>query len=418
VNELAFAAPAKALVPARPALDTSRFPASARAALRMLERVEHGSLDVVFPDGQQYRVGRAAAAAELRLADWTPVEATLRHGDIGFAESYVAGGWSTPDLVRLLRFFVRNRRATEAAIYGSVWGNVLHRLRHLLRTNTRAQARRNIHAHYDLGNAFYALWLDPTMSYSSALFAPTVTAAGAVPDEAALVRGQHAKYARVLDELQLDQPGDVLEIGCGWGGFAEAAARGGHRVTGLTLSPAQLAYAKERLAAQHLPARLLRQDYRDEHGRYDAIASIEMVEAVGERYWPQYFATLHRCLKPGGRACVQSIVIDDALFERYRRGTDFIQQCIFPGGMLPSRTAFEAKARAAGLDVVSCLVFGRSYAQTLAAWRERFSRQLNGVRSLGFDERFVRLWTFYLAYCEAAFAEGNTDVVQYTLVRR
>ena len=415
MNELALGRPA--LAPARAQLDTSRFPARARAVLRLLERVQHGSLDLVFPDGQQRHFGAGPPSTQLRLSNWSALDATLRHGDIGFAESYVDGAWTSPDLVGLLRFFVRNRRAAEAAIYGSRWGNVLYRLRHLLRANKRAQARRNIHAHYDLGNAFYALWLDPTMSYSSALLAPETEAAGTVPDEAALVAGQHAKYARVLAELQLDAPSEILEIGCGWGGFAEIAARAGHRVTGLTLSTEQLAYAQTRLASQGLLAQLACRDYRDERRRYDAIASIEMVEAVGERYWPKYFATLWRCLKPGGRACIQSIVIDDALFARYRRGTDFIQQYIFPGGMLPSTTAFEAQARAAGLEVVARHAFGHSYALTLAAWRTRFVAQLAAVRALGFDERFVRLWTFYLAYCEAAFAEGSTDVVQFTLVR-
>ena len=415
MNELALVRPA--LPPARAQLDTSRFPARGRAVLRLLERVEHGSIDLVFPDGQQRHFGAGPPSTQLRVADWSALDATVRHGDIGFAESYVDGAWTSPDLVALLRFFVRNRRAAEAAIYGSRWGNLFYRLRHLLRANTRTQARRNIHAHYDLGNAFYALWLDPTMSYSSALLPPQAEAAGAVPDEAALVAGQHAKYARVLAELRLEAPADILEIGCGWGGFAETAARAGHRVTGLTLSTEQLAYAQARLASQGLHAQLARRDYRDEQRRYDAIASIEMVEAVGERYWPRYFATLRHRLKPGGRACIQSIVIDDALFARYRRGTDFIQQYIFPGGMLPSICAFEAQARAAGLEVVARHAFGRSYALTLAAWRTRFEAQLAAVRALGFDERFVRLWTFYLAYCEAAFAEGNTDVVQFTLVR-
>jgi cyclopropane-fatty-acyl-phospholipid synthase len=386
--------------------------------LRMLERIQHGSLDVAFPDGQQRHFGAGAPCADLRLKDWTPLTATLRHGDIGFAETYVVGAWTTGDLVGLLRFVLRNRRAAEGAIYGSTLGTLLHRLRHWLRRNTRAQAKRNIHAHYDLGNAFYALWLDPTMSYSSALFPAAVQAAGPAPGVDALVAGQHAKYARVMAQLQLDAPAEILEIGCGWGGFAATAARAGHRVTGLTLSAAQLEYAQTHLAAQALRARLLLRDYRDEGGRYDAIASIEMVEAVGERYWPTYFAMLRRCLKPGGRACVQSIVIDDALFARYRRGTDFIQQYVFPGGMLPSPSAFAAQAHAAGLEIVARHAFGRSYALTVAAWRERFTAQLAAVRALGFDEHFIRLWTFYLAYCEAAFAEGNTDVVQFTLVRR
>jgi cyclopropane-fatty-acyl-phospholipid synthase len=230
-----------------------------------------------------------------------------------------------------------------------------------------------------------------------------------------LESGQRAKYTRVLDELRLDRGARVLEIGCGWGGFAEIAARAGVHATGLTLSPSQLEYAQRRLRRQKLEADLKLQDYRDETGVYDGIASIEMFEAVGEQYWPTYFATLNRCLKTGGRACIQTIVIADELFDRYRVGTDFIQQYIFPGGMLPSPSAFRAQAEGAGLRIVADLSFGRDYARTLATWRAGFMNQLAAVRALGFDERFERLWEFYLAYCEAAFAEGNTDVVQYTL---
>jgi cyclopropane-fatty-acyl-phospholipid synthase len=234
-------------------------------------------------------------------------------------------------------------------------------------------------------------------------------------DTTTLQRAQQAKYARVLDALQVRPGARLLEIGCGWGGFARAAARAGHHVRGLTLSLAQLAFAQERLAGEGLTAALCLQDYRDETGTYDGIASIEMFEAVGEAYWPAYFATLARCLKPGARACVQTITIDDALFARYRRSTDFIQQYIFPGGMLPSRTAFAQCARAAGLRIVDTFAFGRHYARTLATWRARFLAQLPAVRALGFDDRFIALWTFYLSYCEAAFAQGNTDVVQFTL---
>jgi cyclopropane-fatty-acyl-phospholipid synthase len=291
----------------------------------------------------------------------------------------------------------------------------VHRIRHLLNRNTRAQARRNIHAHYDLGNAFYALWLDPTMSYSSTLL-PAHATPHAPLTERELADGQVAKYRRVLDELQLRQPGRILEIGCGWGGFAEIALASGHGVDGLTLSTEQLEYARTRLARSSGRWDLRLQDYREEQGQYDAIASIEMFEAVGEAYWPSYFATLKRCLRPGGRACVQTIVIDDALFERYRVGTDFIQQYIFPGGMLPSPSAFRREAQRAGLAVVNELAFGPDYARTLATWRERFHARLDAVRALGFDERFVRIWDFYLAYCEAAFARRSTDVVQFTLV--
>jgi cyclopropane-fatty-acyl-phospholipid synthase len=404
---------------ARAGLDTARFPADARLALRLLERMRHGRLDVTFPDGQHAYFGdlRSAERADLQLANWNLIRAALRSGDIGFAESYIDGDWNTHDLVRLLEFFIANRTAAEDVIYGSFIGRLAYRLRHLLNRNTRAQARRNIHAHYDLGNAFYGLWLDPTMTYSSALFAQRADP-HAVASPSELVEAQHAKYARVLDELELPASAQLLEIGCGWGGLAEAAARRGHAVTGLTLSTEQLAYAQARLQRAGFDADLRLQDYRDHHGQYDGVASIEMFEAVGEAYWASYFATLRRCLKPGARACLQTIVIDDALFERYRRGTDFIQQYIFPGGMLPSPAAFRGRAHAAGLEVVNEHRFGGDYARTLATWRASFLARLDEVRALGFDQRFVRIWDFYLAYCEAAFARENTDVIQYTLVAR
>jgi cyclopropane-fatty-acyl-phospholipid synthase len=410
-NEFALTSPGAA----HGALDTARYPAAARWALRLLERFSDGSLDLTLPDGQRARFGAGAPHAQMRLANWRPVRAALQRGDIGFAEGFIDGDWSSDDPARVLQFFIRNRSAAEAVIYGSFWGGLLGRLRHLLNRNTPAQARRNIHAHYDIGNAFYALWLDPTMTYSSGLFALTPVDPHAAAGIDELVAAQRAKYARVLGELRLRRGSQVLEIGCGWGGFAETAARAGHFVRGLTISAAQLAHAQGRLETQDLPAELVLQDYRDEAGQYDGIASIEMFEAVGEAYWPTYFATLARCLKPGARACVQTIEIADALFDRYRRGTDFIQQYIFPGGMLPSPSAFRRAAARAGLRVVNAHSFGLHYAKTLATWRARFLAQRDAVRALGFDERFVRIWHFYLAYCEAAFAEGNTDVTQYTL---
>ncbi|MGE5338725.1 MAG: class I SAM-dependent methyltransferase [Gemmatimonadota bacterium] len=396
-------------------LNPMRYPARVRWLLRVLDRVRHGSISVRFPDGQQATFGAGSPRADITLANWNVLEAALSSGDIGVAETYFAGDWSSSDLVRLLAFFVRNRAAAEQLIYGNSLGRLWYRVRHLLHRNTRGQAKKNIQAHYDLGNDFYALWLDESMTYSSALFEE----AGdphAPATERELRAAQHAKYARVLDQLALPPGSNVLEIGCGWGGFAHTAALAGHRVTGLTLSPAQLSFAREQLSRDGLDADLRLQDYRDECGRYDGIASIEMFEAVGEAYWPAYFDALKRCLAPDGRACVQTIEIADALFERYRRGTDFIQQYVFPGGMLPSPGAFAAQAQRAGLRIVQARSFGRSYARTLATWRARFLAQQKAVRALGFDERFLRMWEMYLAYCEAAFAEGNTDVTQYTLV--
>jgi cyclopropane-fatty-acyl-phospholipid synthase len=410
-HELVLGSPSAA--PA--AVDTSAYPSSARWALRLLERFSDGTLDLVLPDGQRARFGAGGPSAHLRLHNWAPIQAAIRSGDIGFAESFIAGNWSSDDPVRVLRIFVRNREAAESMIYGSFLGGLAHRLKHWLHRNTKAQSRKNIHAHYDLGNAFYALWLDPTMTYSSALFAtPQVDPQVAAGSEE-LVDAQRRKYERVLAELRLAPGSRVLEIGCGWGGFAETAASAGHLVKGLTLSAAQLAYAQRRLERKDLPAELVLQDYRDERGQYDGIASLEMFEAVGEAYWPSYFDTVARALKPGGRACIQTIEIADRLFPRYRRSSDFIQQYIFPGGMLPCPAEFRRRAEAAGLRIVDAHSFGAHYAKTLATWRARFLSQLDAVRAQGFDERFVRIWHFYLAYCEAAFVEGNTDVTQYTL---
>jgi len=282
-----------------------------------------------------------------------------------------------------------------------------HRLQHLLRANTRSGSRRNIEAHYDLGNDFYALWLDPTMTYSAAVFAS--------PDES-LADAQLRKYRRILGELGV-QPGQtLLEVGCGWGGFAEVAATEfGCKVLGITLSPSQLEFARARAQrggyADRVDFELC--DYRDVRGRYDHVVSIEMIEAVGERFWPTYFAQLSALLKPGGRCVVQAITIADALFARYRRGTDFIQRHVFPGGMLPSPGAVAKQAQRAGLDVVGDFAFGRDYARTLERWHQTFDAQAAAVRAQGFPERFLRMWRFYLAYCEAGFDTGDIDVHHY-----
>ena len=386
-------------------------PAPARAALRLLEQLAHGSLSVQLPDGSARRYGEGDPHAAIHFNAWPAFARTLRSGDVGFAEGYIAGEWHTPDLPVLLSVLLRNRELLEDAVYGSWWGRIAHRLRHWMNRNTRAGSRRNIQAHYDLGNAFYALWLDDTMNYSSALFE------GQAGES--LEQAQHAKLRRALQAAGVRQGSRVLEIGCGWGALAEAAARDhGAQVTGVTLSREQLAYARQRLVDAGVSARaeLRLQDYRDlADAPFDAICSIEMVEAVGRNYWPTYFGTLRQLLKPGGRACIQSIVIADRLWDRYIASTDFIQQYVFPGGCLPCPREFERAAAGAGLRVVEAFAFGQDYARTLRLWRERFLARRTEVLALGFDERFMRTWEFYLAYCEAAFAEGSTDVVQYTL---
>jgi cyclopropane-fatty-acyl-phospholipid synthase len=379
--------------------------AAARTTLQLLQRLRHGSLTLQLPDGTVQRFGGGAGPlASMRLTNWNVFGASLKSGDIGFAESYIAGDWSTPQLSDLLRLLIANREALEDVVYGSWIGRLAYRLRHLLNRNSKANSRKNIHAHYDLGNAFYGLWLDKTMNYSSALYEQ--------PGQD-MVEAQHAKVRRALRMAGV-QPGHrVLEIGCGWGALAEKAiTEFGASVTGVTLSTEQLAFAQQRNPG----ADLRLQDYRDiADAPFDAICSIEMVEAVGREYWDTYFNAVSRLLKPGGHACIQSITIRDDLFERYVAGTDFIQQYIFPGGCLPSPSQFRAAAERAGLQVVDQFHFGPDYAQTLRVWRQQFLLQQDRVLKQGFDQRFLRTWEFYLAYCEAAFDEGNTDVVQFTL---
>jgi cyclopropane-fatty-acyl-phospholipid synthase len=311
----------------------------------------------------------------------------------------------------LLKLFLANREEIDSLVFGTWWGSLLYRAKHLLHRNSRRGSKKNIHAHYDLGNSFYRLWLDQSMNYSSAWFNGDTSQA--------LVDAQWAKVRRALRETGACGGQRVLEIGCGWGALAECAAREfGAKVTGVTLSSEQLSWGQERLMQANLPGELRFQDYRDiDDGPYDAVVSIEMFEAVGREYWDCFFQTVKRQLKVGGRACIQSITIRDDLFGRYVRSTDFIQQYIFPGGLLPSPSEFRRAAEKAGLQVVNELDFGPDYAETLKRWREAFLKQDSQVRQLGFDTRFLRIWEFYLAYCEAAFACGSTSVMQFTLQR-
>ncbi len=391
-------------------------PASARAVFRILRALRVGVLDVQMPDGSQAHFGPGGEGqprAAIRILDWQVCSASLKRGDIGFAEAFIDGHWTTPDLVELLQLFIANRDAVETMIYGSWWGSLASRIRHLLNRNSRQGSRKNIHAHYDLGNPFYRLWLDETMNYSSAMFEGDLSR----PTAAA----QSAKVRRALAECRVGAGDRLLEIGCGWGALAEVAAGDlGAQVTGVTLSDEQLAFARDRMQRHGLEGRtdLRLQDYRDIADEpFDAIVSIEMFEAVGREYWSGFFDLIQRRLKPGGRACIQTITIRDDLFERYLRSTDFIQQYIFPGGLLPSPSAFREEARRAGLQVEREYCFGADYAETLRRWRVQFLAHDPQIRKLGFDTRFMHIWEFYLAYCQAAFATGNTDVVQFTLRR-
>jgi cyclopropane-fatty-acyl-phospholipid synthase len=387
------------------------MPAQAKLILQLLKKIKHGSLRLECPDHTVLHYGDQSQPVTLSFKNWQPCIAAVKSGDIGFAESYIQGDWTTDNLPRLLEFFIHNRQAVETAIYGTWWGSLLYRIKHIFNRNSRSGSRRNIHAHYDIGNHFYRLWLDPSMTYSSALFKE---------EQNSLEQAQQAKYARIYSQIDVHAGSKILEIGCGWGGFAECATKLGAHVTGLTLSTEQLEFARARLADagldQHADLRL--QDYRDTEGEFDAIASIEMFEAVGENYWDSYFSCVAQRLKTGGKACIQTITIADELFERYRKGTDFIQQYIFPGGMLPSPTVFRARAEKHGLDVVDECAFGLDYARTLSLWDQAFQAKKAEIFALGFDERFKRTWEFYLAYCEAGFRAKSIDLFQFTLQKK
>lgn len=374
---------------------------------KLLPRDIVGGIILTLPSGKVHRLGFAAPgiSCDLQLRSYRPVWNAMRRGAIGFAESYMAGDVESSDLTAVLRFYLQNRESLNKAAKPVFYKSLGDRLFHMMRANSRAGARRNISAHYDLGNDFYSLWLDPSMSYSSAYYATGAQA---------LEAGQAAKYDLVLDTLKLKAPSHILEIGCGWGGFAEAAAGRGHQVTGLTISREQFDYSCARLGER---AEIRFQDYRDTKERFDAIASIEMIEAVGEANWPTYFSVLHDRLKPGGTAAVQAITIDERLYSGYRAKADFIQRYIFPGGMLPTKSILAAQAAAAGLKFDTVATFGLDYARTLAQWRERFDACWNAISRLGFDEQFRRRWHYYLCYCEAGFREGNIDVGVYSFAR-
>lgn len=388
-------------------------PAGAKLFLSLLERIQHGHLTLVTPDDTRMEFGdvHTPPGLTLKVNDWRACSRILRSGDIGFAEAYGAGWIESPDVAGLLRLALRNEQVLERAVFGGALARCWYRLRHLLRPNTRSGSKRNIHAHYDLGNDFYSLWLDPSWTYSNALFNGDFTLS--------LQVAQARKYQRIIDTLGLRAGDHVLEIGCGWGGFAEQAAKQGIHVHGLTISPSQLKHAQERISSLGLEDRveLELRDYRDIDGIYDAVVSIEMFEAVGEKYWPGYFSALSRRLRPGGKALVQTITIGERHFERYRSSTDFIQQYIFPGGMLPSVERFIQQAARAGLATSDIHAFGPDYAETLRRWDKQCSARRQAISEQGFDAHFQRIWHLYFAYCEAAFDEGRTNVVQFLLAK-
>lgn len=362
-----------------------------------------GSLRIVTPGGERIdlRGPLAGPEAVLLLNRWRAVWRLLLRGEIGLAEAFIDGDWTSPDLTQLLEWALRNE-TTSGAYRGHLGAQLMRRVTHGLRANTKRGSRRNIAAHYDLGNDFYRLWLDPSMSYSSAVYAS--------PDEALDV-AQQRKLDRIVALLDKPDNAEVLEIGFGWGGVLERLiATHRCRMTGVTLSTEQLAFSRARLERLGLSADLRLEDYRDVDGQFDRIVSIEMLEAVGERYWPNYFDKLRACLKPGGTCVLQVITIDEARFADYRANPDFIQAYIFPGGMLPTKAAVRRAAAAAGFTLGAEEAFGLSYAWTLRDWRERFQARARDISALGLDTRFQRMWEYYLAYCEAGFLGGSVDV--------
>lgn len=388
----------------------SGVPASFRLACLMLLQTRKGHLTFELPDGRRivFQNIEPGPAATVRVHDFRFIKRALAGGDVAFAESYMDGDWSTDDLTAVLRFFSTNFDSAKRLSRGNILVRSMNMLRHVLsRRNSRSGARKNIMAHYDLGNAFYEKWLDPSMTYSSALFDS--------PNES-LMRGQQRKYEAICDRIQAGPSSSILEIGCGWGGFAEhAAKRRGSKVTCLTISPAQKEYAEARMQREGLSDRveIRLEDYRDHQGTYDGVASIEMFEAVGEAYWPSYFGKVFSSLKDGAKAALQIITIDDELFPSYRKRVDFIQQHIFPGGMLISEKVLKEQFAEAGLRHGGVSYFGEDYARTCREWARAFNGRWSEIRELGFDEQFRRLWNFYLSYCEAGFSDGRINVGQF-----
>ncbi|MBU6318539.1 MAG: cyclopropane-fatty-acyl-phospholipid synthase family protein [Alphaproteobacteria bacterium] len=389
------------------------LPTSMRLAGMLLVRLKKGCLDIVFRDGRTYRFegGEPGPSGEIIVHDPSFAGRVLSRGDIGFAEAFMAGKFDTPDLAAVLEYFTQNFESAGKLAVGDRLTHFISAVRHAFRANTKKGSRRNILAHYDLGNDFYARWLDPSMTYSSAIFRE--------PSQS-LEDAQQDKYRAIATRLDLKPGMKVLEIGSGWGGFAEVAARDfGAEVTSITISDAQHDYARDRMARNGLSDRVSIKmcDYRDVTGAFDAVASIEMFEAVGEKFWPQYFGKVAEALKPGGKAALQIITIDEQEFENYRARPDFIQRYIFPGGMLPSIERIAKESARAGLGCEVAQLFGQSYARTLADWQTRFEREWDAIRTQGFDERFRRLWLYYLGYCQAGFRSGRIDVGHFVLTR-
>ena len=391
--------------------DQKNLPRYFSQVFEMANDMNSGRLDFILPDGRIFRAEgkNPGPVAQVEIHNPEVFARLIREGDLGFSDAYLEHWWSTPDLQAFMDWVHADNDELYDGFPGMGLVRLYEKLRFWLQNNSKRQARKNISYHYDLGNDFYGLWLDETMTYSSALF---------TTGQESLEAAQIAKYASMVDQMGVKEGDHVLEIGCGWGGFAEYAAKErGLKVTGLTISKEQLEYSKKRIESKGLQDKvnIKLQDYRDEKGRYDGIASIEMFEAVGQKYWPVYFETIKNCLHPGRQATLQIITVQDARWEVYQRGVDFIQKYIFPGGMLPSPNALKAEVQNAGLAVVKSKEFGLSYSQTLRRWHDVFNAKWDQAAALGFDERFRRMWNFYLTSCAATFESGNCDVTQITI---
>lgn len=375
-----------------------------RRFLNALSHIEYGSITITTPDGHTHNYSgiQQGVQADIQLHDWRAISALAASGDIGFAEAYRDGWWSSDNLTNLFYLGLQNEAALSPYIYGGVFARIASKFSYFFTQNTLKGSRKNIHAHYDLGNDFYKLWLDPSMTYSAGIFAN---------ENEELVIAQQRKYDKIIERM--NQSGNVLEIGCGWGGFAERALESGdYAIKGLTISTEQHAYATKRLKNN---ATVALEDYRLQQGKYNNIVSIEMFEAVGEKYWPVYFSKLKSLLAEGGKALVQTITIGEKHFDAYRKGGDAIRTFIFPGGMLPSPARFAEESAKAGLELTDRYAFGQDYARTLEHWLAKFEARLAEVRELGFDEKFIRMWRFYLTSCIASFRIGRTDVMQMEL---
>ena len=378
---------------------------------KWLSRIDAGELRAVFPSNFQkvYSGGQVGPTADIQINSWKLVPRLLLSGDMGLAESFLSGEWETSNLTQLILLGDINERALGNAVTPSKFINLIEKLRHQRRDNSKRGSRRNIAAHYDLGNEFYSHWLDNSMSYSSALF----TDFGEK-----LEVGQNRKYQRLAKALKLKEGDQVLEIGCGWGGFAEIAAKEYKcNVVGITLSNEQAKFAQRRMQENQLSnlVDIRIEDYRDVQGSFDKIVSIEMFEAVGEEHWRNYFETIKTRLKPGGLAGIQSITIANEFFETYKRRPDFIQKYIFPGGILPSEDKLNNAVSSAGLKILDDYYFGKSYAETLRRWQSTFEQKWDDIKNLGFDEKFQKMWRYYLSYCEAGFETGHINVGQFLI---